>query len=339
MTDSDTTSPSHRRGVRRLLIVLAALVVGVLVGAGWYQVALQPGAAIVRAVFDANPLVTPPSGFAGDRAAVAPVRRVALPGAAGGHLDLFVPVGVPSGAPMVLWVHGGGFVSSSSATVADYAITLAAEGFVVGSLDYTLAPEAQHPTPVRQASAALGYLRSHAAALGGDAQALTIGGDSAGAQIASETAAAETSATLAAADGIAQPTPSERLRGVVLFCGLYDMRTVAATGFPALRTYLWAYTGHRDWLTAPGIDRMSTTAQATAAYPPTFLSVGDADPFRTQASELATALRTKGVPVSTLFWNGTGDGLGHEYQFDLSKPQARTALSATTAFIRKVAGR
>jgi hypothetical protein len=35
------------------------------------------------------------------------------------------------------------------------------------------------------------------------------------------------------------------LRAVVLYCGLYDMRTVGGTGFPALRTYLARWTG---WL-------------------------------------------------------------------------------------------
>ena len=123
-----------------------------------------------------------------------------------------------------------------------------------------------------------------------------------------------------------------------MFCGLYGLRTVAATGFPALRTYLWAYTGSRDWTDYPQIDALSTTETATSAFPPTFLSVGDADPFRTQATELAATLQSRGVPVTTLFWNGTGDGLGHEYQFDFSLPQAQTALDSTLDFLGSLEG-
>jgi acetyl esterase/lipase len=332
-----TTMRTGHRWWRRVLIALAAIVAGALVGTLVYQVSLQPGALLIKAAFEAKPLITPPSGFAKDRRSVAAMQRVPLGN--GAHLDLYRPAATSSSPrPMVLWVHGGGFVSSSSATVADYAVLLAAAGFVVGSLDYTLAPTAQHPTQVRQAASALDYLRQHAAALGGNAEALSIGGDSAGAQIASETAAAETNPILARAIGVTVPAADQRLRGVVLFCGLYDMRTVGATGFPGLRTYLWAYTGHRDWLTAPHIDRLSTTMQATSAYPATFVSVGDADPFRTQATELADDLTAKGVPVTTEFWDGTGDSLGHEYQFDFTTPQARTAFTATLSFLQEVDG-
>jgi acetyl esterase/lipase len=127
--------------------------------------------------------------------------------------------------------------------------------------------------------------------------------------------------------------PGGAVRGVVLFCGLYDMDTVAGTGFPALRTYLWAYTGVRDWTSYPAIDQLSTTRQITAAYPPVFLSVGDADPFRFQAAELASVLKHNAVPLTTLFWTGSGDHLGHEYQFDLDRPQARAAFQRVLGFL------
>jgi acetyl esterase/lipase len=100
------------------------------------------------------------------------------------------------------------------------------------------------------------------------------------------------------------------------------MRTVGGTGFPALRTYLWAYTGVRNWTSFAAIDQLSTTQQVTSAYPATFLSVGDADPFRTQSAELAAALRTRHVPLTTLFWTGSSDHLPHEYQFDFQRKRA-----------------
>jgi acetyl esterase/lipase len=111
------------------------------------------------------------------------------------------------------------------------------------------------------------------------------------------------------------------------------MRTVGSSGFPALRTYLWAYTGQRDWPAYPGLGQLSTVSQVTASYPPTFLSVGDADPFQSQGEELAAALKRQAVPLTTLFWTGTGDHLGHEYQFNFTLPQARAAFTRTLAFL------
>jgi hypothetical protein len=45
------------------------------------------------------------------------------------------------------------------------------------------------------------------------------------------------------------------------------------------------------------------------------------------------------VPLTTVFWNGTGDHLGHEYQFDFGLPQARTAFQRTLAFLITTTGR
>jgi acetyl esterase/lipase len=327
--------------LRRGLVIVSALVVGSLVAVGTYAWSLQPGAAVVKAVFELKPEVTPPTGFASIRADVREIHGVPLdtPGAPDAHMDVYTPRSA-NGArlPVVLWIHGGGFISSSADTVADYAVLLAHRGFVVASLDYTLAPGAKHPAPVEQANTALASLRTNAATYGGDPTRIFLGGDSAGAQIASEVASVETNHGAARAVGITPALAAARLRGVVLFCGLYDMSTVGTTGFPALRTYLWAYTGYRDWTAYPGIRAMSTTSTATAAYPPTFLSVGDADPFRTQEAELAANLRSKSVPVTTLTWTGTGDHLGHEYQFDFTRPQARTALTDTVAFLNAKAG-
>jgi acetyl esterase/lipase len=58
--------------------------------------------------------------------------------------------------------------------------------------------------------------------------------------------------------------------------------------------------------------------------------VGDADPFTGQAAELAAALKQQAVPLTTLFWTGTGDHLNN---FDL--PQAQTAFQRTLAFHRE----
>ena len=232
---------------------------------------------------------------------------------------------------MILWIHGGGFLANSAADFRDWGILLAHQGYVVALLDYSLAPQTHYPVPVRQANAALAYLEQNAARFGGDPARVAVGGDSAGAQIASQTVAVESNPRLAAAMALTPGLPPSHLRAAVLYCGLYDMSTVGGTGFPGLRTYLWSYTGTRNWLAYPQIDQLSTTRQAAAAYPPTYLTVGDADPLRTQATELAGVLRSRGVPVTTLFWHG--QKLGHEYQFHFDHPQAEVSFQRTLQFL------
>ena len=323
-----------RAAPRRIARVLVAVIVGALVAVAWYQVSVQPGAAVLKAVFEAKPEVTPPSSFSSIRSSVKvwPEVAIAAPGAPRAELVMYSPTRQDRPLPVVLWIHGGGFISSSPGTVADFAIMLAASGYTVASLDYSLAPASEHPTPVRQANGALAFLKAHAATYGGDPTRLAIGGDSAGAQIASELAAVQTNAAVARADRITPAAP-DGLKAVVLYCGLYDLTTVGSTGFPGLRTYLWAYTGHRDWLSAPNVGAISTTKNVTDAYPPTFLTVGDRDPFDGQGHKFVEALQAKNVETETLFWDGTGKGLNHEYQFDYSTAAARKSFAETVTFL------
>jgi acetyl esterase/lipase len=331
---SGATTGGHRV-LRRLLAALLAVLIGALGALALYYTSLQPGAALAAAVFNQQTPVKPPAGF-GSVARTVTEQRVPIPtpDAPAAFLDIYTPDGTGGKPrPVILWVHGGGFVSGSAAKVADYAILLAHADYTVASLDYSLAPRSRYPVPVRQGNAALRYLRGNASRFGGDPARIVLGGDSAGAQIASQLAAVQTDAALARSMGLTAAVPPGRLRGVVLFCGIYDLRTVSGTGFPGLRTFLWAYTGARDWTSYPEIDQLSTVQHITAQYPPTFLSVGDADPFRFQAAELASGLKRDAIPLTTVFWNGTGDHLGHEYQFNFNLPEARTAFQRTLSFL------
>ncbi|WOQ18722.1 alpha/beta hydrolase [Raineyella sp. W15-4] len=306
-----------------------------------YGVSVQPGAAIVKLAFEAGaePPPAPGSMVAVRDATVTVGVPVAVSGAPTAALDIYRPAQPTSSPlPVVLWVHGGGFIANSSWMVSDYAARLAASGYVVASLDYSLAPRSRYPTPVRQADAAFAFLRDHAAEYGGDSAAFFLGGDSAGAQIASETAVVETDPAFASRVGITPSLAAGQLRGVVLFCGLYDMRTVGQTGFPALRTFLWSYTGRRDYLRYDRIEELSTTGTASAAYPATFIAVGDADPFEPQAIELTSALRDRGVDVTTEFWTGSGRDLPHEYQFDVDADAGRTTFAHTLDFLARHRG-
>jgi hypothetical protein len=81
-------------------------------------------------------------------------------------LDIHRPRGIVAGGPTVVWILGGGFVSGRRGDVTNYAKILAGQGFVVVNVDYTIAPEAEYPGPVRQVSKALGFLSRNNKRLG-----------------------------------------------------------------------------------------------------------------------------------------------------------------------------
>lgn len=278
----------------------------------------------------------PPPGIAQMREQVIAWPSVQIPvqSLPGARLFIYSPVHADT-RTVVFWIHGGGFLAHSANSVADYAVMLASRGYVVTSLDYTLAPGVRYPIPLRQANAALGYVASRAADYGGDPTCIVVGGDSAGAQMASQLAAVHTNPHLAQQMSLDPALHKDQLHATVLYCGFYDMHTLYTSGFPALSTCMRAYTGYRNWLRAPFIDELSTAQHLTLDYPPTFITVGDADPFERQGEQFADALLSHGVPVDGLFWTGSGLGLRHEYQFDFRLPQAEEAFRRTVAFLER----
>ncbi|MDZ4805740.1 MAG: carboxylesterase family protein [Candidatus Eisenbacteria bacterium] len=107
----------------------------------------------------------------------------------------FVPPTGP-GAPVMLWIHGGGFSTGAGSTIFFDGEELARLGAVVITINYRLGPfgflahsalSAESPEGVSGNAglldqvAALGWARRHAAAFGGNPDCVTVFGESAGA--------------------------------------------------------------------------------------------------------------------------------------------------------------
>lgn len=334
------------KGARRRIWLLRLIVVALaVVASGWiaFQVSPWPSVLAIRWVFDRGSQQTSealrkhvPPGVV----ATLDVRHDARD--PDGFMDVYRPAGVP-GTPRrlttVVWIHGGGFVSGRKEDIGNYARILAAQGFVVVSIDYTLAPTATHPTPTRQANHALAYLVRHADVLNIDPARLVVAGDSAGAQIAAELANAITSPAHARRLDMTPAIAPEQLAGALLYCGPYDVALVDwDSGFSGfMRTVLWSYLGRKDFMDDPRVGDFSVARHVTGAFPPSFISVGNADPLAPHSKALATALQARGVAVETLFFPADyTPALPHEYQFNLDTAAGQQALSRSVAWLQRV---
>lgn len=248
-------------------------------------------------------------------------------------LDIYYPAEGGENLPVILWIHGGGFVGGSKDSRQEYGMALAHAGYVVANIDYALAPEQLYPGPVVQANEALGYLQLHAEKYGGDMSRVFIGGDSAGAQISSQVAAVISNKGLAQDMDIMPAVQPEQLKGALLFCGLFNMETVRATGFPNIDNFLSAYIGAKPFESFENIDQLSTVNHLTPAYPSVFITVGDADPLASQSVELAEALEASNVAVDSMFFIGTEKQLKHEFQYALDTIDGQETLARALDFL------
>ena len=91
--------------------------------------------------------------------------------------------------PAVVYLHGGGMLMGSLQMSDHYVAGHVAEsGVPMLSVDYRLAPEHPHPTPVEDCYAALGWLYANSEELAVDPGRVAIMGDSAGGGLAAATA-------------------------------------------------------------------------------------------------------------------------------------------------------
>lgn len=294
---------------------------------------LTPKDAVASREPAGSAVFAPPPHIEEVRAGVNVIADLVYEEESGALLDIYVPDNADRSMPVILWIHGGGYVGGSKDSRTDYAMTLAYEGYMVANMDYGLAPQQLYPGPVFQANAALDYLQLHAADFGGDMSRIFIGGDSAGAQIASQLSAVLSNSNLASEMAIQPAVDSANLRGALLFCGLYDMTTVRGTGFPNIDYFLNTYTGTTAFESFTDIQELSTVRHITSDFPDTFISVGDGDPLASQSVEFASMIQSQGAQVETLFFEGTDKNLQHEFQYALDTLDGQETLARTLNFL------
>jgi acetyl esterase/lipase len=138
------------------------------------------------------------------------------------NLDLYLP-DTPTKAPVMVYVHGGGWAKGDKAAVGLKPAFFNGKGWIFVSVNYRLLPEGKHPANVDDVTLALAKVHDKAAAHGGDPGKIFVMGHSAGAHLAALVAT--------------NPKPLEEagkslalLKGVIsLDTNAYDLPTLTGT--------------------------------------------------------------------------------------------------------------
>lgn len=98
-------------------------------------------------------------------------------------LDVYSPANA-SNAPIVFWIHGGGWQAGDKTDVQIKPAFFNERGFVFVSVNYRLLPEVTMTTLIDDVANAFAWVHQHASEYGGDGNSIWIMGHSAGAQLA-----------------------------------------------------------------------------------------------------------------------------------------------------------
>ncbi|UXP32377.1 alpha/beta hydrolase [Reichenbachiella agarivorans] len=101
------------------------------------------------------------------------------------HLDLYAQaISKERRLPLIVLIHGGGWVSGDRSMLEPMAMRMAHESFATATVEYRLSPEEQYPAAVQDIKLAIRWLKWHADELGIDSSRVAVLGSSAGGQLA-----------------------------------------------------------------------------------------------------------------------------------------------------------
>ena len=128
------------------------------------------------------------------------------------RLDVWQPSG-KSNAPIIVYVHGGGYISGTKEIYDNIPAYFQRHGMLAINMEYRLAPEAPWPAGAQDVAAVVAWIKKSAAKYGGDPNRLYLMGHSAGA----------THVATYVFDRRFQPRDGSGVTAVVLSSGRYNV--------------------------------------------------------------------------------------------------------------------
>ncbi|MFP7254061.1 hypothetical protein CHH91_01495 [Virgibacillus sp. 7505] len=251
-----------------------------------------------------------------------------------GKLDFYYPEDAEGTLPIVIYIHGGGWIGGDKEAQNPFTMWIASKGYLVVNVNYGLAPEYNFPTQLYQLNDAIGFALREAPRYHGDTEQVFVGGGSAGANLAGMVAAMATNPTTESVIGENSALQPEQVRGTLLYNGVLNLEEAQQTGFSNMTTFLWSYTGNKNYSHDPRLRDMSPVFQITDDYPPTFISSGESDKLHPQSVEMADELEKVGVEVERMFFDTSHPAAGHEYQRKLYLEEAQYSFEHMIDFLQ-----
>ena len=192
--------------------------------------------------------------------------------------------------PVIVSIHGGGWVYGDKERYQYYCMSLAQRGFAVVNFSYRLAPEHKYPAPLEDANLVFKWVLDNAEAYGFDAGHVFAVGDSAGGHLLALYSIFCTNPEYAATYPF-DPPKGFAPTAVALNCGAYLVDTRGEESTQSLMGDLLPNGG-----TPEELRWISPLEHLTEDFPPAFIMTSNCDFLRDQAPVLARRLIELEVP-------------------------------------------
>ena len=252
-------------------------------------------------------------------------------------LDVYRPKSAGTGStmqklPVIVIVHGGGWVYGDKDVYQFYSMKLAQRGFAVVNYSYRLAPEVKFPASLEDTENVFRWICGNAEQYGFDVQNVFAAGDSAGAHILALYASALTNEAYTENFPFIRKKPLT-LKGVALNCGKYKPDFGIETDKEAA---ILIEMMMPDGGTPKELQLIDAAAHITEKFPPAFVMTSLGDALKQQAPFITDALKAAGVRYEYRCYGTEEKPLWHVFHCDPALPEAAVCNDDECEFFKKL---
>lgn len=233
--------------------------------------------------------------------------------------------------PVLVNLHGGGWVYGDKDRYQFYCMSLAQQGFAVVNFTYRLAPEFKFPAPVEDANLVFHWIFEHIEEYGFDVKNIFATGDSAGATLLYQYATICTNSEYADLLGM-NPPENLKLNAILLNCGQYE--TAVKDDPNDLTTALMG-----DYLpnggTPDDLKLINALPYVTENFPPTYLMTASEDFLKEQAPIMLRKLEELNIPHEFKMYGGDDNPLPHVFHCNIKSEDAQACNKTECDFLKK----
>ena len=202
-------------------------------------------------------------------------------------LDLYLPEGEVSNAPVFLFLHGGGFREGDKSHYGSVAEPFIKAGVITAVASYRLTGSGAHyPAQPDDVKSTVKWLFENIGQYGGNPEAIYVGGHSAGAILSADIGVDR-------AWLVEMGMPKEIVKGIIPVSGPYDLR---ARGRPG-EVYAYAPTPELR-------EQASPVLHVTDPVPVALVAVGSEEGYQESSMAMTEALQAAGVDAHYLLLEG-----------------------------------
>ncbi|MCM1543833.1 MAG: alpha/beta hydrolase [Ruminococcus sp.] len=211
--------------------------------------------------------------------------------------DIIKKKNVTEKRPLMIYIHGGGWISGWRKARRYYCRHWAKEGFVCANIGYDYALDAKFPEHIQNIFKGIECVLDNAEKYGIDSERVVIAGESSGAHLAALTAAVTTHKALYDSLGITfKYKDSFNISACILMSGIFDPVRSIETGFKDMDWFVRSLCGMNE----KDIDEtlknhISPSHYADEKFPPSYIIGSDKDLLLAESKALHNELDNAGV--------------------------------------------